>query len=60
MLILTRRVGEKIIIGDTVTVVILGTGKNQVKIGIEAPIEISIDREEIYKKKQDDKNKGGK
>ncbi|OCG15662.1 carbon storage regulator [Gilliamella sp. Fer1-1] len=50
MLILTRRVGETLIIGDDVVITILGVKGNQVRIGINAPKEVSIHREEIYNK----------
>ena len=48
MLILTRRVGEKLMIGDDISVTILGVKGNQVRIGVHAPSDITIHREEIY------------
>ncbi len=50
MLILTRRVGEKLIIGDDVTVTVLATQGKQVRIGVNAPRSVSVHREEIYNK----------
>jgi len=56
MLILTRRVGETLIIGDNVSVTVLGVRGNQVRLGVDAPKDVAVHREEIYQKIQDEKD----
>ncbi|MCW8886436.1 MAG: carbon storage regulator CsrA [Motiliproteus sp.] len=57
MLILTRRVGETLMVGDDVTVTVLGVKGNQVRIGVNAPKDVSVHREEIYQRIQKEKEK---
>lgn len=52
MLILTRRVGETLMVGDDVTVTVLGVKGNQVRIGVNAPKDVAVHREEIYQRIQ--------
>jgi carbon storage regulator len=61
MLILTRRVGETVMIGNDVTVTVLGVKGNQVRIGVNAPKDVAVHREEIYeriKREEDDSRSG--
>lgn len=61
MLILTRRVGETVMIGDSVTVTVLGVKGNQVRLGVNAPKDVAVHREEIYEriKREQDGGQGG-
>jgi carbon storage regulator len=56
MLILTRRVGETLMIGDEISVTVLGVKGNQVRIGVNAPREVSVHREEIYERIKQENN----
>lgn len=58
MLILTRRVGETLMVGDEVTVTVLGVKGNQVRIGVNAPKDVAVHREEIYQRIQQEKTPG--
>jgi carbon storage regulator len=58
MLILTRRVGETIMIGDDVAVTVLGVKGNQVRVGVNAPKETSVHREEIYERIKREEQEG--
>jgi carbon storage regulator len=56
MLILTRRIGENLVINDDIVVRVLSIKGNQVRIGVDAPKEVSVHREEIWEKIQQDKD----
>ncbi len=59
MLILTRRVGETLMIGDEVTVTVLGVKGNQVRIGVNAPKDVAVHREEIYERIRREREESG-
>ncbi|NKI17042.1 carbon storage regulator CsrA [Spongiibacter sp. KMU-166] len=56
MLILTRRIGETLMVGDEVTVTVLGVKGNQVRLGVNAPKHVAVHREEIYERIQGEKD----
>tara|TARA_R110002073_G_scaffold10854_4_gene50876 strand:+ start:213 stop:464 length:252 start_codon:yes stop_codon:yes gene_type:complete len=58
MLILTRRIGETVVIGDNINITVLGVKGNQVRLGVNAPKEVSVHREEIYQRIQFEKEAG--
>lgn len=58
MLILTRRVGETIMIGEDIAITVLGVTGNQVRIGVNAPKEVAVHREEIYERIQREQGQG--
>lgn len=58
MLILTRRIGETLMVGDEVSVTVLGVKGNQVRIGVNAPKEVAVHREEIYQRVLEERKSG--
>jgi carbon storage regulator len=59
MLILTRRVGETVMIGNDVTVTVLGVKGNQVRVGVNAPRDVAVHREEIFERIKREEQEGG-
>ncbi|WP_026353192.1 MULTISPECIES: carbon storage regulator CsrA [Solimonas] len=59
MLILTRRVGETVVIGDDIVVTVLGVKGNQVRIGVKAPRDVAVHREEIFERIKREGEEGG-
>lgn len=60
MLILTRRVGETVMVGDEVSITVLGVKGNQVRIGVNAPKSVAVHREEIYQRIKTEQDGGEK
>lgn len=60
MLILTRRIGETLVIGDDITVTILALRGNQVRVGVDAPTNVQVDREEVAVRRNNSPVEGGK
>ena len=56
MLVLSRRLGETLIIGDDIKITVLGISGNQVRLGIAAPKNVSVHREEVYRRIQDEQD----
>ncbi len=59
MLVLSRRLGETLIIGDDIKITVLGISGNQVRLGIAAPKEVSVHREEVYRRIQEEQGQEG-